>query len=87
MKVKVMENQTLHDIAVRYTGSAVNAYVIAALNNLSATDELSPGMELEVPEADVKPVASYFENQNLQPATVAQDGIEYFGIEYDFVIE
>lgn len=87
MKVTVLQGQSLLDIAVQSCGTAEADFLIASLNGLAVTDELKAGQVLEVPQAINKRVADYYDNRNIKPATFQPDGIEYTGIEYDFIIE
>ncbi len=69
--ITVLNNQSLLDIAVQYTGTIENAFKIAVANGLSLTDELEPGAQLIIP-ADVEKnsdVVNYFSAKGIQPAT------------------
>lgn len=71
MKVIVLNNQSLIDVAIQHTGTIENAFKIAVANGLSLTDELEPGAQLIIP-ADVEinnDVVSYFFAKGIQPAT------------------
>lgn len=71
MKSKVLENQSLFDIAIQECGSAEAAYDIAKLNGLSVTDELTPGQELNIPTPENRNIASYYRQRNIKPATAS----------------
>ena len=47
--ITVLNNQSLFDISIRYTGTIENAFKIAVANGLSLTDELQPGAQLLIP--------------------------------------
>lgn len=69
--ITVLNNQSLFDISIRYTGTIENAFKIAVANGLSLTDELEPGAQLIIP-SDVEmnnDVVSYFSAKGIQPAT------------------
>ena len=71
MKVIVLNNQSLIDVAIQHTGTIENAFKIAVANGLSLTDELQPGAQLIIPE-DVQmnnDVVNYFAAKGIQPAT------------------
>ncbi len=71
MKVIVLNNQSLIDVAIQHTGTIENAFKIAVANGLSLTDDLEPGAQLIIP-ADVEmnnDVVSYFSAKGIQPAT------------------
>ena len=46
MKVTVLQNQTLSDIALQVYGSLEGVFTLAADNDLSVTDELKAGQVL-----------------------------------------
>ena len=71
MKVIVLNNQSLIDVAIQHTGTIENAFKIAVANGLSLTDDLEPGEQLIIPE-DVEmnsDVVNYFSAKGIQPAT------------------
>jgi len=67
--MKVLQGQTLIDIAVQELGSAEAAYGLAVLNNLSVTDELVPGQELQLPTVTNRSISDYYNNKGIKPAT------------------
>lgn len=69
MKVKVLQGQSLFDIAIQKIGSAEGAFDLAVLNGLSLTDELASGSELSLPAATNSSVVAYYMNREIQPAT------------------
>lgn len=96
--MEVIKNgQNLLDIAIQATGDAAEALTIALANGLCLTDDLEVGQEVDVPDeitgnANVK---TYYRDRRLNPATAATDddtailafeGIEFWGIEYDFIV-
>lgn len=92
--VKVLGRQSLFDIAIQHLGSADGAYALAQKNNISLTDELTPGMELELTDVINKEVVSYYSNKRIVPATgesiaestVVPEGIGYWSIGYEFIV-
>ena len=96
MKIKTLTNQTIFDLAVQIFGMADAAQVLALENNMSVTDSLVPGQELTVPALwqDIanRQIAAYYANNALTPATgatgdsIAAGGINYMGIEINFVV-
>ena len=97
--VTVLHNQSLFDIAIRYTGTIENAFKIAVANGLSLTDNLEPGAQLIIP-ADVEmnnDVVSYFESKGIQPATGFDfnseditpelEGISYWILNKNFIVQ
>ena len=99
MKVIVVQShQNVLDIAVQEYGSAEAAFDLSLKNNLSVSDDLAPGKELELPESLYKDtdVAGYYENKRLQPATALsqsfykstkeKEGISYWSININFIV-
>ena len=69
--IKVKDNQTLFDISIQEYGMTIYAVVIALINDLSITSELTAGQELLIPEGltiDEK-VLKYYEENNVIPAS------------------
>lgn len=94
----ITERQSLLDVAVQHCGSFEAAFDIAMGNGLSVTDDLNAGDRLEMPKQDNKEVADYYAVNDLHPASaVTQDeilevlntgeGIEFWGIEFDFIVQ
>ncbi|MDR0873907.1 MAG: hypothetical protein LBN27_10665 [Prevotellaceae bacterium] len=91
--VKVLDRQSIFDIAVQHIGSAEAEFELALLNGLSLSDEVATGAELILPAPDVaiKTVREYFLNRQLKPATGTTSesipgGINYMGIEINFIV-
>ena len=94
--MRVLEGQSLFDIAIQSCGSAEAAFDLAVLNGVSLTDEVSTGVELVVPGVINKNIASYYANKMLFPATgfaefggvlpETQQGIGFWAIDIDFVV-
>jgi hypothetical protein len=92
--VKVLQGQSIFDIAIQELGSAEGAFDLAVLNGISITDELTPGQELALPTVVNKQIASYYANKGLKPATAltltnmpaALGGIDYWAIETAFMV-
>lgn len=70
MKVRVLSNQTLLDVAVQVHGSVEGVLELAKANNISITDSLQAGSWLEVPEVTyTKRVAEFYKVHRICPAT------------------
>lgn len=92
-----MNGQNLLDIAIQATGDAAEALVIAISNGLCLTEDLEVGQPVTIPEnipGDAN-VRAFYRERNLHPATgvtkenetiASFEGIEYWGIEYDFIV-
>lgn len=91
--VKVCNNQSLFDIAIQKCGSIEAAYDIAILNGLSITDELTAGQVLNLPTVVNSNIADYYESKGIAPATAVTaadlifEGIDYWGIDVDFIVQ
>ena len=68
--MKVLQGQSIFDIAIQELGSDEGAFDLAVLNGISVTDELTPGQELALPAIVNKAIASYYANKGIKPATV-----------------
>jgi hypothetical protein len=94
--VKVSDKQSLFDIAVQSLGSVSAVFELATENDLSITEALTAGQSLGLSEVYSSDVADYFTNKKIKPATaitstdynetIAQEGIEFWAIEMDFVV-
>ena len=94
--IPVSEGQTLLDIAMQYCGDVSKAMEVALLNGLNLTDDLQVGGWLMVP--DVEPekrlIVEKLKAEKVQPAsldfiqtTTSDDGIDYWSIEEDFIVQ
>lgn len=84
MKIKVLHNQTIFDIAIQYFGTIDAAYDIALLNDISITDVLPVIFELLLPDNDYgfNEVVNYYKSNRITPATADKDS--YLISEYIF---
>lgn len=88
----IQERQSLLDVAVQSSGKADEAILIAIENGLNLTDELIPGDSFEGIRTIDKTVVKSLASRNLKPATalsendVVNGGINYMGIEIDFIV-
>lgn len=99
-KVTVLENQSLFDLSLQTLGSVEAVFHLAEKNNLSLTDYLPAGTVLNYDEnavTDKKTVAAY-QRDNVKPATyfgendlatvlLGGEGIDFWRIEFEFVIQ
>lgn len=95
MEVKVNDRQSLLDMAVQTAGSMEAAFNLAAANGVSLTDILRDGQVLDTVVAENPDTVRRYNVQGIQPATalsedemaaLAQEGINFMGIEIDFVV-
>lgn len=84
MKVIVIGNQSLFDIAIQVDGTVLTAFDWAVANEMSVTDSLIPGQTLINPNSQFRDVdvANYFKSKNQFIAT-SQD-IESNELQYGF---
>lgn len=90
-----MDGQTLLDIVVQTTGSIEAVLEMAAINDISITDELKAGTSLVVSGVFNRTVADYFRVNGIIPKTGIRQadvenapygGINFMGIEIDFIV-
>lgn len=99
MKKKVLDSQSLWDIAIRESGDISGVWEIAEKQDIGLTEELTAGEELEIPpEMKNRKIARFYDLYGIYPATgitiesmsgegaLLLEGIEFWGIEYDFII-
>lgn len=93
----VRQGQNLLDIALQSTGNAETALDIALANGLCLSDDLTIGLPIDIAGtlAVNENVRNTYRTQTIYPATgiTAADsaaapfeGIEFWAIEYDFII-
>lgn len=93
-----MDGQSTIDIAIQQLGDISGVFGLLELSGLGITDELCTGQQLELPplQAD-KQIAGYYAAHRIAPATAITidntgggelllEGIEFWGIEYDFIL-
>jgi hypothetical protein len=94
MEVRVLNGQSLFDIAIQAAGSVEAAFDIALANGIGITDDLPAGTVLVIPAVLNRRVVDYYRTNDIKPATAlgAQDvefvmeGINYWRLEYDFEV-
>ena len=94
--MNIIANQSLFDVAMKESGSALTLFDWAVKNNISPTALLVPGAELVKPDSIYTDIdrAAYFKNRQQALATAAVNidfenaaaGIGYMAIELDFII-
>jgi hypothetical protein len=94
MEVKVLNGQSLFDIAIQAAGSVEAAFDIALANGIGITDDLPAGTVLVIPAVLNRRVADYYRANDIKPATAlgtqdvefVMEGINYWRLEYDFEV-
>ena len=95
MEVKVKDRQSLLDMAVQTAGSTEAAFRLCEANDLGITDTLQDGQVLDTVPAENAETVRRYSAQNIEPATavsaeematLAQEGINFMGVEIDFIV-
>ena len=96
MKYSVLNGQSLLDIAVQECGDAESAFSLAMLNGKSLSDELTNGEVLNLSEQTDKRTVAQYRADSVFPATAVTaeqysetlegEGVEFWGIEFDFIV-
>jgi hypothetical protein len=91
MEIKVLNNQSLFDIALQAAGSIESVFDIAATNGIEITAELPTGMVLTIPKVVNRRIVEYYRVNGIVPATALeaskqQEGIDFWTVEYDFIV-
>jgi len=97
MEKNSLNRQSLLDVSVHRLGSEEALFDLCERNGLSITDELQAGEPLTMPEQADKKTAELFDRNGYKPATAITteeintitgdgEGIEFWFIEYDFVV-
>lgn len=99
MKKKILNGQSLWDIALKSMGGIEGVFGLAEQEDLSLTEELSPGREIGFPQHAVnREIREYYAANRIDPATGISiestredgslwlEGLEFWGIEYDFIV-
>lgn len=77
-KVKVLEGQSLLDVAIQTSGSIEAAIEMAHINGISVVDDLGVGFELQAVGVIKKPVQQYYEKRAIKPATAISEKGQIF---------
>lgn len=93
MKKVVEHKQSLLDIALQHSGNIDSLFELAALNNLSITDDLNYGSSLEVGGSVNNDVVETYLDKSIIPATdidnsqpLLLEGIGYWIVGTDFKV-
>lgn len=94
MEVKVKDRQSLLDIAVQTSGSTEAAFELSKANDTSVTETLPDGRILESVAVVNRETARRYKCLCIEPATalsekdmtLVQEGINFMGIEIDFIV-
>ena len=94
-KIKILDRQSLFDVALQAAGSIEAAIIIAVENNVSISSEVA-GMELQTVITPIDTIVTkQYTVHGVIPATditaknsedIPYGGINFMGIEIDFII-
>jgi len=93
--MKVLAGQSIFDMAIQHSGDVEAAFDLAFANDISITDERFVGEELLNIDVANRANFNYYSRRNLKPATgltdfqfsgVLGEGIDFMGIEIDFIV-
>lgn len=95
--ITVTSQQSALDLALQFCGGLEAAFDLALRNDISITDDLQDGQQFEVPAIVSKDVTNYYSIHDIRPATAITtdaineiigtgEGVDFWGIEYDFVV-
>lgn len=94
--ITILQNQSLADVALQYTGDVNNCFEIAAFNNLSIAGKIPPGTKIEIPKSLQRneELVTFF--HGIRPASVVNEelikikplsGVNYWVIEETFEVQ
>lgn len=92
MKITVLQDQNIFDVALQTLGDVAGVFTIAELNGLEITERLQPGQTLFIPDKAVNPrIVQKYAADGVIPATEIDrrfiiEGVEIWGIEIDFIV-
>ncbi|MBQ3657997.1 MAG: hypothetical protein II956_14345 [Bacteroidales bacterium] len=95
MNVTAAYKQTLLDLALQTGGTAESAMELALINSRCLSDELEAGNEITLPDLPQnRQMVKYYSVNGILPATglkpefsgIVYGGINYMGIEIDFIV-
>jgi hypothetical protein len=94
MEAKVLNGQSLFDLAIQEAGSVEAVFDLALAAGLGITADMPAGTLLAASAVVGRQVADYYRTNSIRPATAlsAQDaelvreGIGYWRAEYDFAV-
>ncbi len=69
MEVKVLEGQSLFDLAIQACGSVESVFDFAQRNVICITDLLLPGHTVQPPDVKYKGIVNYFSELDITPAS------------------
>jgi hypothetical protein len=90
MNIRVLDRQSLFDVALQHFGDVEVAFGLALENDLSLTDDVSRLILKSTLSATNASVVAHYRINNIVPATLTSiygdGGIDFWEIEYDFKV-
>jgi hypothetical protein len=94
MEAKVLNGQSLFDLAVQEGGSVEAVFDLALAAGLGITADMPAGTLLAAPAVVSRRVADYYRTNSIRPATalsandaaLLHEGVEFWMVEYDFMV-
>lgn len=92
METKVIEDQSLFDLALQLGGGVEAVFDLALTNGLSITSELAPGQVIQPAIVQDLRIADYYRIRNIRPATFSNkeiltlSGVGYMSIEENNIV-
>lgn len=94
--IKVHNRQSILDVAIQNMGSVESCFEMALQNEFSLTEDLTAGKEI-LAAPSVNNITTSYIDEKIVPATGITnieikeqyskgEGIEFWGIEYDFIV-
>jgi len=93
---RVLDGQSIFDLSAQHCGGVEASLAMAILNGVSVTDTLAAGIAISTPDPVDKDIQNYYQSKGLTPATsittldesqtIADEGIEFWAIEVDFIV-
>ncbi|MCQ2313282.1 MAG: hypothetical protein MJZ84_07550 [Paludibacteraceae bacterium] len=95
--ITTLSHQSILDLSLQHCGSLEAAYALADGNGVSISDDLITGEQLLAPKVMDKDVTLHYGVNSIQPATHITnaeindilsigEGIEFWAIEFDFMV-
>lgn len=91
--IAVETNQNILDVCLQVYGTLDALFDLALENNMGITDDIQAGQTMQYTQ-NSNPIAAYYAGRNHRPATQHNDdhlhileGIDYWAIEIDFVVQ
>lgn len=83
-----LEYQTLFDLSLESSGSIEAIFELAQANGFSITDAPDIGTKIKWADVVDEAVWRYYLKHHVRSVTgiLQQDGIDYMGIEFDFIV-